>query len=138
MINLYDRYAAMLLGYIFEIVKDHELAEQYMIKVFKSVADEFNNIYQTDNAWCKLQLLAKKQLTGFFNKINADCAPGDTKLSATQNALTASMTAEQRTVFCAIYYHGKTTSELAGLLNQPESYIRKTLKDAFAVIRKRS
>ena len=137
-INLYDRYAAMLLGYIFEIVKDRELAEQYMVRVFKSVADEFNEIYYADNTWCKLQLLAKNLLADFFNKVNDDCALGNMRLSSAQHTLTAGMTNEQRTVFCAIYYHGKSSAELASQLNQPELSIRKTLREAFAIVRRRS
>ncbi|MGZ3756774.1 MAG: RNA polymerase sigma factor [Mucilaginibacter sp.] len=135
LLNLYDKYASLLLGYIYEIVKDHELAEQYLISTFKHIADQYHDIVSAQNIWSKLQQIAKRTLAEFFVSIK-DC---DSTAVSTKNSLQikviSKMTEEQRTVFCGVYYHGKTTAALAKQLSKPELTIRKTLKEAFAIIR---
>jgi hypothetical protein len=74
---LYNRYAGMLLGYIFDVVKDEKLAEQYLVDTFKDVSaqvDEFAD--GAANDYCKLQLLARKKLAPFFDTIK-DCTVTD-------------------------------------------------------------
>jgi len=135
-LDLYDKYSGMLLGYIYEIVKDRELAEQYLVSVFKSIPGQYHEIYRAENIWCHLQQLAKNKLSDFLKTIK-DCEPYTViGLNSTQTTLISQMDDEQKNVFCAIYYHGKTTAELAVQLNKPELIIRKTLKEAFAIIRK--
>ena len=134
MLNLYDRYSGMLLGYIFEIVKDKELAEQYMVSVFKDVSDRLHEIYHAENTWARLQQIAKCKLADFFASIK-DC---DTRVLpdlSNKNNVINLMSDDQRDVFCAVYYHGKTTANVAKQLQKSELEIRKILKEAFAIIR---
>src|SRR4051812_2104367 len=64
--SLYDDYAAMLLGYIYEVVKDKKVAEDYLVKTFSSVAQKFNDInWGESNSWCQLQRIAKTELTAY-------------------------------------------------------------------------
>jgi len=48
------------------------------------------------------------------------------------------MNREQKEVFCGIYHSGTTISKLAAELNTNEAFIRKTLKEAFAIIKRTS
>jgi DNA-directed RNA polymerase specialized sigma24 family protein len=136
MLILYDKYAAMLLGYIYEIVKDHELAEQYMVRVFKSISDKYLEVKKAKNTWCKLQQLAKNILVDFCKTEQGIETLTIPNASVTHNKLIDQMNNEQRIIFCAIYYQGKTTAQLVVKLNKSELTIRKTLKEAFAIIRK--
>jgi len=131
--NLYDAYAGMLLGYIFEIVKDKALAEEYLVKTFSAIHSSFDKINwgETSN-WCQLQSFAKKELAA-FNR-----SAGLTKPAGTlPNRYLDLMSEEQKLVFCNIYYCKKTTIELAKELNKPEALVKKLLKEAFAIIRDR-
>ena len=134
-LNLYDKYSALLLGYIYEIVKDHELAEQYLISTFKHITDQYHDVVSAQNIWIKLQQIAKCALADFFKSIKDCDSAAVAKKNSLQIKAISKMTEEQRTVFCGIYYHGKTTEALAKQLNKPELTIRKTLKEAFAIIR---
>lgn len=61
--SLYDRHAGMLLGYIFEFVKDLKLAEEYLIKVFCDLSIRFNDVNRTGiSGWPQLQKFAREKL----------------------------------------------------------------------------
>lgn len=133
MVSFYDRYAGMLLGYIFEVVKDRELAKEYTVEVFTKFAHTADQ-HSTDNVWLQLQRTAKTQLAGFYQSV-ALCE--DYSVNYMQNSHVSQMSAEQRNIFCAVYYHGKTTADLAAQFNKQESEIRKTLREAFTFIKQR-
>ncbi|MNY41896.1 hypothetical protein D3C86_1767410 [compost metagenome] len=60
-----------------------------------------------------------------------DEGPGD----AAGEQLFAQLTSEQQHVFRGVYYHGKSIETIAKSENKPEDLIRKTLKEAFDIIR---
>jgi DNA-directed RNA polymerase specialized sigma24 family protein len=133
--SLYDNYAAMLLGYIFEMVGDKNLAEDYLVKIFTDLAQNFNNVnWSQGNKWCLLQRYAKNQLA----KLNTVAAGCHTPFGATglPNKYLNEMTQEQALVFCSIYYQKKTAGQLAGEINKSEELVKKLLKEAFSIIRK--
>jgi len=134
--GLYDRYAGMLLGYIFEIVKDSKLAEDCLVRIFCELSAEFG----AENAggpqnWSQLQRFARGKL-GPLPVVSAKVARGDLALRRSDDLYLAALSAEQKQVFLEIYYHGKTVAMLAAELNKTEEFIRKTLKEAFAILRK--
>jgi hypothetical protein len=133
--DLYNRYAGILLGYLSETVKDHKLAEQHLISIFNSISQDLNDLNGTEtNTWCLLQRLAKKHLTGF--SVASGKTNGETVIEPGRNKFLDQMTNEQQVVFYCIYYNHKTITQLAEELNKPEELIRKTLREAFAIIRK--
>jgi hypothetical protein len=137
--SLYDRHANMLLGYIFEVVKDRKLAEEYMVKIFCDISLHFNTInWNGTSSWCQLQRFAKGKLSGF----NATVKLGDTQGSAMsvnrKHKYFSLLTDLQERIFCDVYYHGKTIEVIANELNQTEDLIRRSLKEAFAIMRKNS
>lgn len=134
--NLYDDYGAMLLGYIFEVVKDKKVAEDYLVQTFSSVALKFNEInWSESNKWGLLQRIAKNELAK-YNEAAADCDAHTTAKNATPNKYLDKMTDEQKLVFCNVYYSKRTTAQLAAEINKPEELVKKLLKEAFAIIRK--
>lgn len=136
--NLYNQYAAMLLGYIFEVVKNMTVAEQYLIAVFKDVPHELGEVLKSGgNEFCQLQLIARKKLSDFFVSVD-ECATNDVKhigIANSNNKYIGFMNNEQKLVFCGVYWQGKTVSRLAAELEKTEDAIKKILKECFTTIR---
>ncbi|MES2278980.1 MAG: sigma factor-like helix-turn-helix DNA-binding protein [Bacteroidota bacterium] len=134
---VYDEYAGLLLGYIYEVVKDQHTAEQYLVSVFNELPQHLHSIVQPGaNVYQRLQLIARKMLAGFFETIPA-CNPGDkSHLPARPNKFLHRMSEEEQLIFCNIHYNGKSISTLALELNKPEEAIKKILQQAFAAIRR--
>ncbi|WP_158994998.1 hypothetical protein [Mucilaginibacter sp. L196] len=139
--ELYDKYAGMLLGYIYDIVKDNELAEQHLVTFYSGLPEDYKNtISNGGNTWCHLQRLVKKQLSDYNNDAKKDYQPKEIDLVTynNRNKFLKLMTQEQKEVFCGIYHYGKTINQLAIERNTNESFIRKALKEAFFIIKKAS
>jgi len=134
--SLYDRYGGMLLGYIYNIVKNNAVAEQYLVELFAKLKPaEITELYKPGcNTFCKLQLMARKTLSEFFGKRGATTADGSKPVV---NVFTSLMNAEQQQIFCGIYYQGKTTAVLAAELGKPEAKVRQILKESFNLIRRK-
>lgn len=134
--NLYEEYAGMLLGYIFEVVKDRKVAEEYLIKVFEQVALNPGDEADGANTWCRLLRIAKNQLAAFYNTVQ-DCEDGASSIAVTHSAnkYLDKMTEMQKHIFCNFYYHKKTTLQLSEELNEPEDAIKRSLREAFTIIR---
>ena len=128
------------MGYIKEVVKEINVAEQYLVEVF-------NDLQHTDieeilapgaNAFLRLQQLTRKKLSSFISTVE-DCtdeAEITSKKAITGNKFIDMMDKEQQLVFCGVHYHGKTTANLATELNKTEDAIRQLLRESFTIIRK--
>jgi hypothetical protein len=126
----------MLLGYLSEAVKDRKLAEQHLVNIFNNIPQYLNELNNADtNTWCMLQRLAKKHLMGTFVTDNGGKAGNGITLEKGRNKFIDQMTNEQQVVFYSVYYNHKTITQVAAELNKPEELIRKTLREAFAIIR---
>lgn len=136
---LYDEYAGLLLGYIYEVVKDRGMAEQYLISVFNEMPGHLHEIKQPGlNTYHQLQLLTRKVLADYFETIPVCKAtdPEENYLPSRSNKFLSGMTDEQRLIFCSIHYHGKSIETLAAEMNMPEDVIKKILQQAFTAIRR--
>ena len=136
--TLYDEYADILFGYIYEVVKDKEMAEQYLISVFNELRWHLHEIQRPGlNTYHQLQLMTREILSDYFETIPV-CKitdPEKTYLPSKPNKFLSGMTEEQRLIFCSIHYHGKSISMLAAEMNKPEEAVKKILQQAFAAIR---
>lgn len=136
--SLYQRHGGMLLGYIFEVVQDRKLAEKYLVEMFCELSQQFDQMtWNGTNSWCQLQRFAKARLA----VLNADARFLKPKavsgtVHSSCNKYLEQLTNEQRQVFCDVYYHGKMIPVISRELNKTEDSIRKTLKEAFAIMRK--
>jgi len=135
---LYYRYSSWLLGYLIAVVKDYELAEQYMVDIFKEVPNRLHEFTGSDSSpWLCLQVLAKSKLTGYTRalrsgKSNIDSSSAERlRFDSYVNA----MTTEQQIVFCGVYYYQKPTALLAQELNKADDEVKKILKEAFLIIK---
>lgn len=139
--ELYDKYAGMLLGYINDIVRDNELAEKHLILIYSSLPTNYKDtIPEGENVWCHLQRLAKKHLAGFEDVTKAALSCKDANFTDlnNRNKFFKLMSIEQKEVFCGIYHYGKTINQLSQELKTTEDFIRKTVKEAFAIIKQAS
>ena len=61
--SLYDRYAGMLLGYILEVVKNREKAEDCLAAVFKELPYHLDELKKSRlSEYCFLQGLIRKKM----------------------------------------------------------------------------
>lgn len=136
--SLYDEYSGLLYGYIYEVVKDRKIAEQYLVSVFNELPQHLHIILRPGiNTYQRLQLLARKTLSAYFETIPSCNTPEDFKkrLHTRPNRFLDRMTEEQQLVFCSVHYSGKSISDLSVEMKKPEDVIRKILQQAFAIIR---
>lgn len=138
--NLYDRHAGMMLGYILGVVKDRKLAEKYLVQIFCDLSQHFHEIdWDSTNNWCLLQRFAKEKLTSFTDegaRENETDETSELELRNSGDKYLGKLTDEQKLIFCEVYYRGKTVTVISVELKKTEDLIRKTLKEAFAIIRK--
>ncbi|WP_022831092.1 sigma factor-like helix-turn-helix DNA-binding protein [Mucilaginibacter oryzae] len=136
--TLYANYAAKLFGYIFEVVKNQSVAEQYLVAVFNDVPNEIDDFLKTGaNALCRLQMMARKKLSEFFETLD-----NETDKQALQNLqplannkYVAMMSPLQQQVFYAIHYRGHTIAQVAAELSKSNEEVKKVLKQCFTIIR---
>jgi uncharacterized protein YktB (UPF0637 family) len=132
--ELYDKYSGMLFGYIYEVVKDTNLAEQLLVSFYATIKDHLHELNADGaNTWCQLQRLLKNHLSTSEKPIERDVM-----ISHSGNKYLGMMSNEQKYVFYHVYYHGRSTAELSYILNKPEELVRKNLKEAFAILRQRT
>nr|WP_121273214.1 sigma-70 family RNA polymerase sigma factor [Pedobacter schmidteae] len=132
--ELYNNYGAMLLGYIMEVIKDKKIAEAYFLKIFTHISKEIESsevsgIY----GWPQIFRYTRHRLATYANPLASH--PSGTIKYKEQHPALHQLTDEQRKIFCDAYYYGKTTDAISIELNQPEALIRKTLREAFIIIR---
>jgi DNA-directed RNA polymerase specialized sigma24 family protein len=135
--ELYDKYSGMLFGYIYEVVKDVKLAEKYLAGFFADIPKHIHEINTGGTStWCQLQRMAKRYLSNSFTDQNNDnqvsVVAGN---GSSNNRFLGMMTEEQREVFYNMYYNGKSATELSIALNKPVETIRKSLKEAFLILK---
>lgn len=129
---LYDRFGAMLLGYITDAVQNTKLAEECLITVFSDWIKQDGNVPE-NCTWLQLQQFARPRIAAFrkgkkltSNKVNV----------TDSRQLWLKMTNDQQVVFYSAYHCSMPIASIALVLNKPEVYIRKTLVEAFAIMRK--
>ena len=128
----YDRYAAMLLGYINGIVPDKQESEDQLVNILTSFTKDFVALEKSNqNIWLELRQYAQ-------NKLNS-LTTSDHQFK--QNLPTPKVSLDllddlQKRIFGAVYYHGKSISQLAITLNYGEAEIRNQLKLAIDKMRR--
>ena len=135
--DLFNRFGGMLLGYISEVVKNNQVAEQHLVDVFNQL--QFSDIQDITkpgiNTFVYLQAIARKKLAVFL-PVDGYTNAGIPKMPIIEgNKFVELMNPDQQHVFCEIYYHGKTVTNLAAELNKTEAAIREMLRKAFLIIR---
>jgi hypothetical protein len=136
--DLYNHYGGMLLGYLTDIVKDQQLAEKYLVDIFRELPEYVEDYLASDRSiWVQLQALTKLKLSSFFGS-QQDCefVTDDIhqKWSRTGSQL-ANMSALQRTVFCGMYYHHKSLNVIADEVGESEDVVKRILREVFIKIR---
>lgn len=130
---IYNKYSAMLLGYIQGTLKNQHHSEQQLVKIFSSYMKEHSNYGAEQLTWLHLRQYAQKHLSQLHLKaqdleVSGVSAPPNNKILALLDAT-------ERTVFSEIYYHRKSISYLSGILNLPENEVRGLLKSSLDKIR---
>ena len=131
----YKKYGGMLYGYLLSVLKDEAKAGQFLVNIFDDLAKVIAETGECGPyTWCGLYRSAKSKLIHLLN--DDDEADHDLLVFALGRKMYEEMSNLQRQVFYETYYNCKMVSELADKLNQTEEVIRKTLKDAFLILRR--
>jgi len=129
--RVYEKYGAMLLGYLVETLSDKKLAEECLVQIFSDLS--FHEYAAEHYTWLQVRHFAK-------NKLKQDGLiyenPCEAPAVTTQYGGWDGMTDEQKYVFYNAYNMGSPLILIAQKLNKPEAYIRKVLVEAFTKIRK--
>ncbi len=125
----------MLYGYLLSVLKDEDKAGQFLISSFDDLAKAIDETGECGPyTWCSLYRNSKSKLVHLIN--DGDEADHDLLVFALGRKMYEDMSDLQRQVFYETYYNCRTVSELAAKLNQTEDVIRKTLKEAFLILRR--
>jgi len=124
---IYNKYSGMLLGFISQIINDRAKAEAQMISIFCELAKASYKERSSPNigSWNELRTFALNYLPAHTIQLEiAADLPAQEQLSQLQHQ-----------VFNLAYYQKKSLCDIAKQLNQTEELIRKTLKEAFTVMK---
>lgn len=135
--RLYNSYADLLFGYIYEVVNDRTIAEKYLLSVFCNLSQELESKKNEEiSNWAQIFRYTKQKLAT-FNVVPNDPPPDKSETIKHQklHPCLIYLNDEQRQIFCDSYYYGKTIEAISIELNQPEASIRKSLRQAFAIIK---
>lgn len=135
--RLYNSYADLLFGYIYEVVNDRTIAEKYLLTVFCNLSNELESKQNEEiSNWAQIFRYTKQKLAT-FNAVPKNPPPdkSETIKHRELHPCLIYLNDEQRQIFCDSYYYGKTIEAISIELNQPEASIRKSLRQAFAIIK---
>lgn len=135
--QLYQRYSALLLGYICEIVPDQKKSEEYLVAILSRFAVEFKEDLSSGKVtWLKLLCYGRNLLPQLMQSTNNRLNVSEGQSSKNYNHSKLKMLSNlEKEVFCEIYYHGKSISDLAQRLQESEEVIRNHFKLSFDKIR---
>lgn len=131
---LYQKYSASLLGFIAGIIPDQQESEKYLVTILGRFATDYgDDILREQVTWLQLlqysrNLMAQlrgRAYRGSLQKVGE--LINDMRISVLDN--------REKEIFCAIYYHGKSVSELAESMKESENVIRSQFKLSFDKIR---
>ncbi len=128
----YDKYAAMLLGYINGIIQDHRKSEDHLISILTAFSAEFVATEKSQlSIWLELRQYAQSKLT-LVTENDHSLATALVNSNGNLDLLDDL----EKQIFCAVYYHGKSISYLSATLGSDEDEIRNQLKRSIDKMRR--
>ncbi|RYE50325.1 MAG: hypothetical protein EOP48_19980, partial [Sphingobacteriales bacterium] len=128
---LYEKYSASLLGYISGVIPNQEEGEGYLVTILSRFVNYYpDHVKAGDVSWLKLLQFSRGLLPQLQTQATAVIG------IATQNRSLASLSNLQKEIFCAVYYHGTSITDLAKRMGENETVIRSEFKIAFDKVRR--
>jgi len=135
---LYQKYGALLLGYISGVVNNRQESEEYLVAILGRFAIDFpDHIRNGDVSWLQLLQYSRSILPQLqsANPRNANHSRGNEVATKYNDEQLNLLSSREKEIFCSIYYHGKSICDLAKSLQESESRIRSEFKLSFDKIR---
>jgi len=133
--TIFNRYGSALLGYIFGVINDKDKAENYLVEIFQLISRFADELLSPGvNTWLRLQQLTKN----FLYKGDQPVLSGtDAKFVAAEqsNKFLNLLTADQKHIFCNVYYGNKSIQAIAQEMRKNEDDIKRCLRQALSVMR---
>ena len=134
--DVYDQYGGMLYGYLLKVLKDKVQAEEILVSIFDDIAKSVDESGNCDSyTWCGLYRMAKAKLMKLIND-EGNSNDQDMMVYTLGNNMYNGMNDEQKQVFYETYYGGKKVTQVAAQLNKSEESVKKTLMEAFTILRR--
>ena len=135
---LYQKYGALLLGYISGVVPDRQKSEEYLVAILGRFSIDFPERIRNEAVnWLQLLQYSRKMLSTLqsTNHPNKNHSIGKQAVPSCTDVGLALLSSREKEIFCSIYYHGKSISDLAKSMSESESTIRSEFKLSFDKIR---
>jgi hypothetical protein len=129
--HLYEKYGAMLFGFLLEALGDRNLAETYLIDIFAELATGSSSTNSC--TWLQLRRIAREKLNAAYIGLREPEALAAGKV---EDRRPLAMTAEQRYVFFHLYKCGRPVAIVSREMDLPQARVCKILAEAFTLIRK--
>ena len=135
---LYQKYSASLLGYIVGVIADQQESEKFLITILSRFAvDCEDDILSGQVTWLKLLQYSRNFLPKLKHQLNG-VKVGELGVQLSPSigqSRFIGLDSREKEIFCAIYYHGKSISDLAKSMGESEHVIRSQFKLSFDKIR---
>lgn len=138
---LYQKYGALLLGYLTGIVHDQKKSEAFLVLIFsRFVVDCKEELSSGQVTWVKLLCYSRNLLPQLTAKADYSLLKdAEIQLAPTHDhAKLKMLTVMEKEIFCEIYYQGRSINDLANSLQLSEEVIRSHFKLSFDKIRRAS
>lgn len=143
--KLYDKYAPLLLGFIFKLVCDQKTAEDILQQVFNHIWEN-RTAYDFSKGGLFTKLIrTARELSGSKTNVNGEISQFNktvhydeiSKLPHKQNGTEALLNTQKssKEAFDLIYYRGYSFSEAATVLNIPVDILKEKVKMAISQLR---
>ncbi len=124
---LFDRYAPVLNGVIQTTIKDPKLAETVLGKAFKEIWRLIADFEGTrDTLFCWMMGITKQVIKEH------------TKSHPLHRQFSPPLTFDSYTIVSLAYFNNYTRDELSKLTNQPDSVIKKDIRQAMFLLREQA
>ncbi|WP_443939271.1 hypothetical protein [Pedobacter sp. MW01-1-1] len=130
--HLYDQYGGMVMGYMFGVVKERNLAQEYLIQFFSEISTDFFDAKLTSaQVWCALYKLAKSYLSMVLVKgIGNEAAGTAIPVQGLQD-----LSSGHRAVFHSVYNGEMAITELSDAQSTHPDEVKKMMRETFITMR---
>lgn len=134
---LYQKYGALLLGYIAGIIPEQQESEKYLVLILSRFAvDREDDMLNEQVNWLSLLQYSRNLLAELgTQKGNRIAKSADSPRKQMDDGRLNMLSNREKEIFCSIYYHGKSIGDLAASMGESENIIRSQFKVSFDKIR---
>lgn len=135
---LFTRYSSMLFGYVLQFITDKNEAEKLLVVIFGELANRLHDgCRSASGLYCWMQAEARKIILDYVQPDNGQGKPApDDNREAWYLSLLQEASDEQKKIFRAVFFEGRSKETIAQEVHQDLSTVKKLLRESLLIIRK--